>query len=217
MLCLCPLCLESAPCHQFCAHCSAQLLTQGHHCQLCFEVIPTPLTCCAHCLKSPLPWERLSAVNAFREPWASLIKQLKYRRQLSLVYPMAELLARQIRKEVRQQPAWQLVAMPMHSQRLKERGFNQAALLAQALADKLRLPYVQPLYRKTNTTALEQLTRAQRQQTVANAFACKPIRGHWILVDDVLTTGASMLAAGRTMRAAGAQRLWIATLAKTPD
>jgi len=219
MLCLCPLCLEPAACHQFCPECANTLMASGHCCQQCAEPMAWGMRFCRGCVELRAPWERLSVVAAFASPWSDLIKQLKYRNQLNLVAPMAHLLAQRIvsHRSFNTEVTWRLVALPMHSQRLQARGFNQAALLAQALGKSLRLAYAQPLWRIQHTEALESLTRSQRQQAVANAFACEPIRGAWILVDDVFTTGASMTAATKALRLAGANRVWLATLAKTPN
>lgn len=216
MLCLCPLCYESAPCHRFCTHCRSALLSNQSVCQQCGDLVAQSQHFCSSCLAKSLPWERLSVVASFIEPWSSLIKKFKYQRQFSLINPMAQLLAERIQIHLTHQSQWQLVAMPMHSQRLKERGYNQAALLAQRLSQELGLNYQQPLWRHRETTALERLNRAERQQMVDQAFSCSPITGHWMLVDDVFTTGASMLAASKTLKTSGAQRIWLATLAKTP-
>jgi ComF family protein len=209
--------MEFAPCRQFCASCSHALLSQGPFCEQCNISITASERFCRRCLDLTLPWERLTVVGPFTEPWASLIKQLKYRRQLNLVAPMAQLLAHQIQATYTHQHSWHVVAMPMHPQRLKQRGFNQAALIAEAVARTLRLSLQQPLWRKHNTKPLEKLSRTQRQETVRHAFACHPVRGNWILIDDVFTTGASMLAASQVLKQAGADRIGLATLARTPD
>lgn len=217
MFCQCPLCLEPAPCHQFCAHCSHALLSSNLLCQQCCE--PSSQRFCKHCIDHFAPWERLSVVGPFIEPWSILIKQLKYQHKLTLVQPMAHLMAERIlsHRKTMVQTTWRITAMPMHSQRLNKRGYNQAACLAQALSRALKLPYLQPLWRKYHTQPLTHLNRAQRHQTIAQAFACTPIQGSWLLVDDVFTTGASMMAASQTLRQAGASRIWLATLAKTPN
>lgn len=218
MLCLCPLCMETSPCKKFCMDCSRALLCPKPRCQQCGEQLAKPQLFCRNCIESLVPWERLSIVGPFVEPWSILIKQLKYQRKLTLLHPMAHLLAQSILAQRNRltQTAWHIAAMPMHSQRLEQRGYNQSGLLAQALSQLLNLPYQQPLWRKHHTEPLEQLNRAQRQQTMAHAFACQPLTGSWILVDDVFTTGASMMAASQAMKQAGAHRVWLATLAKTP-
>jgi len=104
-----------------------------------------------------------------------------------------------------------VLPMPLSRQRLQERGFNQALLLARALAPtKTR---AQLLLRVQDTPAQSSLSRAQRLRNVQHAFAVDPLRQtsirekRVVLVDDVMTSGATLAAAARSLRRAGAAHI----------
>ncbi len=110
--------------------------------------------------------------------------------------------------------------MPLSQQRLAERGFNQALLLAQAVAaPKTRHGM---LLRIRDTSPQLALSATERARNVQGAFAVDPLRAHRmrgtdaVLVDDVMTSGASLFAAARTLREAGAARVTAIVLARTP-
>ncbi|PJF36968.1 MAG: hypothetical protein CUN49_02720 [Candidatus Thermofonsia Clade 1 bacterium] len=104
-----------------------------------------------------------------------------------------------------------IVALPLHSQRLAQRGYNQSALLAQALATHLKLPYLpQAAQRIRHTAPQVGLNRQERAANVAGAFQADPesVRGlRLILVDDVVTTGATLRACAEALRRAGATEI----------
>ena len=111
--------------------------------------------------------------------------------------------------------------MPLSAERLRARGFNQALGLARCL-DPHKVQ-AQLLLRVRDTTAQNLLTRAERQRNVRDAFAVEPLRSgelpgrRIMLVDDVMTSGASLHAAARTLRAAGAQHITAVVVARTPE
>ena len=112
-----------------------------------------------------------------------------------------------------------VVPMPLARERLAERGYNQALLLARHLApDKTDATL---LLRTRHTAAQSALTRAERLQNVQGAFAVEPLRAHElrgrrvVLVDDVMTTGASLRAAASALRLAGAAHITALVFART--
>jgi ComF family protein len=113
-----------------------------------------------------------------------------------------------------------LVPVPIHPQRRRERGFDQAELLAEAAAGHLRLPVALALMRTEHTAAQHSLGRAERARNVGGAFTVRPglgerVRGHWpILVDDVATTGATLSGCAAALHAAGALAVSAITLAR---
>ncbi len=110
-----------------------------------------------------------------------------------------------------------VTAVPLHARRLRERGYNQAALLAQDLAERFRWAFVpQALVRTRETASQAQLNAHERRQNVAGAFVAAPrsVRGRGVLVvDDVLTTGATLTACAEALRAAGATHVFGLTVA----
>ncbi len=112
-----------------------------------------------------------------------------------------------------------LVAVPLHPRRLRERGFNQAALLAQELAARADRPCCpDALVRRLDTAPQAGLTAAERRRNVRTAFAVRrkaSIHGRTVtLVDDVVTTGATALACGRELLAAGAREVRLVSVAR---
>lgn len=113
-----------------------------------------------------------------------------------------------------------VVPVPLHKARLRERGYNQSLLLAQVAGDVWRLPVREEvLVRTVNTRHQVELPRAQRLTNVAGAFAVpeqarEAVRGqHILLIDDVMTTGSTLLACARALHEAGAAAVESVTLA----
>jgi ComF family protein len=112
-----------------------------------------------------------------------------------------------------------LVPVPLSNQRLKSRGFNQALLLAQQLDPQKTC--TRTLLRIADTAPQSRLNRAQRMRNVQHAFAVEPAQAaalqgqRLVLVDDVMTSGASLFAAAKTLRAAGAAHISAVVFART--
>jgi ComF family protein len=107
-------------------------------------------------------------------------------------------------------PAW-LVPVPIHPERLRERGYNQAALLAAGLGRVVRLPGKELLMRRRATTRQHRLDRAARLRNLRDAFAVRPdacAPPVVILVDDILTTSATLEACAAVLRDAGAEHVY---------
>jgi ComF family protein len=150
---------------------------------------------------------------------ATAIRRLKYEDRPYLARPLGELLrgacrAAEARADV-------VIPVPLHLRRLAERGYNQSALLAAHVARELRAPLrTSVLTRTVDTVPQVELDGDSRRQNVENAFvvnAPASLRGRAVaLVDDVSTTGATLRACGRALRAAGAELVMGFTLACTP-
>ena len=143
------------------------------------------------------------------------VQHLKYRGVRTLVPEMARPMAWELAVTV--PPPFTLVPVPLHPRRLRERGFNQAELLARELARLLDAPLLTGLLRRTADTSsqVETATRAERLQNVRDAFASTgTLDGEAVvLVDDVTTTGATLSSAARALRSAGASRVYGLTYA----
>lgn len=164
--------------------------------------------------RSPLAGQ--AAAGVYAGPLAAAVRALKYRGRRGLARPLAELLAAGPLKPI---PAPELVVpIPLHPDRERSRGYNQAALLGKELARLLGVP-CEPrgLVRTRPTASQVGLSAAARRENVRGAFRCpRPdlVQGRRVwLVDDVITTGATAAEAAQTLRRAGARQVWAVAVA----
>ncbi len=142
-------------------------------------------------------------------PLDALVHGLKYHGRRDLARPLGRILADRVDPGL---AGACLTAVPLHRTRLRARGYNQAGLLAGAAAPRWGCPPVPDALRRPRATrAQARLPESSRAGNVAGAFECREgawIAGRsWVLVDDVATTGSTLLAAARALEAAGAARV----------
>ena len=148
-----------------------------------------------------------------------LILALKYAGRLSLVPFFASNMAEEILRCLGRSPADRVLPVPLHPARLRERTFNQAELLADAVARRMGIPCEKELLIRCRPTRPQaELTREQRAGNVRGAFDLRQgsrLKGlRLILVDDVLTTGATAEACAGLLKSAGARTVWVVTAAR---
>ena len=198
----------------FCPRCRETLCeVPAAHCPTCGE--PDVAGTCAHCLADPPAYERVVAPFLHGGALADAIHRLKYEDRPQLAPALASLIAPALSPEL----DWcDLVApISLHAHRLRTRGYDQALLLARALAQPAGRPVVARAVRRVkDTTPQVGKDRAQRRENVAQAFAGNPeVAGKKVLlVDDVLTTGATAHAAAQACRMVGAVAVRVAALAR---
>jgi ComF family protein len=191
----------------------------GPRCQRCHTQISSP-GICRQCTYRPLSLSGLRAVSAYQEPLRACIHALKYDGNRRLAEPLGALLAQVY--VVYGLQADIIVPVPLHSERERQRGYNQSHLLARVCADHLRIPLNSAcVIRIRPTQAQAHLTASERQQNVAGAFGCAPafatetLHGRRILlIDDVCTTGATLESCAAPLFAAGAASVWGLVLAR---
>jgi ComF family protein len=158
----------------------------------------------------------IRSLASYEGPLERAIHRFKYRGWRCLAEPLAELLFESL--ALNPPAASMVIPVPLHSSRLRDRGYNQSALLARRLALALRLDCVErPLRRARATPPQVGQDRLRRFQNVDGAFAWtgKPLRGQPVLLlDDVITTGATLEACATALRAAGAGSISGLTLAR---
>jgi ComF family protein len=220
----CTLCDETADTpHSLCVSCESELPWLGARCQVCALPLPHAGLTCGGCLRRPPRFDRVEAPWRYAFPVDSLITRFKHQAKWPLGRLLGELLSHHLQHafdEGLAQPDL-LLPVPLAERRQRQRGFNQAALLAQWLSEQLQLPVQQHwLQRVIDTPAQQQLDAATRKRNLRRAFALAPasqVSGlHLALVDDVLTTGATAESLARLLKKAGAARVDIYCLARTP-
>ena len=166
----------------------------------------------------PHPLLQLEWCAPFGGTLRRALHALKYAGERRLARPLGEAVARRWRAAGAGGDL--LVPIPVHASRRRERGYDQAELIAAAAAAALPLPWLPALERTRATTAQYHLDRHHRAANVDDAFGVRPeaaraIRGRWIvLVDDVVTTGSTLCAAGEALLAAGATAVSAITVAR---
>ncbi|MEN9932128.1 MAG: hypothetical protein RIS17_701 [Pseudomonadota bacterium] len=205
---------------RFCAACFTQLQALGPpQCACCGDPLPhegDPAALCGACLADPPPFTRARAPLAYGGPARQLVLALKHGRRLHLARMMARAMLR-VAGEIPADAV--IVPVPSHRIRLWQRGFNQAAAIARQLARQSGRPLVvDALARVKPTPSTKGLTRAARQRNVIGAFrVARPeaIKGKVvILIDDVMTTGATVSACAAQLRRAGARQVEVLTYAR---
>ncbi len=191
-------------------------------CRLCARPLALDGAICGRCLRRPPPAGRVLALWRYAPPAADLVAALKYRADLGLLPTLADALAARIRSAYGDEPLpQQLLPVPLHDRRLRQRGFNQAGELAATLGRTLALPVIDGrLQRVVDTPDQIGLSAGERRRNLRQAFALRAGRGpalagHVALLDDVLTTGATALAAVRVLQRAGVARVDVWCLART--
>ncbi len=187
-----------------CAACIAELPALPRSCPRC--ALPSPAgAVCGSCLTHPPHFDATLALWRYEFPCDGLVQALKYRGRLALAGFFARSLASRPMPEVDL-----IVPMPLHPKRLAERGFNQAFEIARGLARHLRRP-VEPrgVLRVKDTLPQTDLPYEERAKNVRGAFLCKPdLSGASVAVlDDVMTTGATLDELARALKRAGATRV----------
>ena len=194
-----------------CTACHAALPWQGPACLHC--ALPLPQAgVCGHCLGQPPPLDATRAVFDYGFPLDRLLPRLKFHGDFAAGRVLAQAMAERCAALPRPDA---IVPIPLHRTRLRQRGYDQARELATPLARALHLPLLaNALQRRKTTTAQSRLDAVARQRNLRDAFVVADrtdVPAHVVLVDDVMTTGATLHAAARALRGAGVQRVdaWV--------
>ena len=193
-----------------CDACGAPLPGQGE---------PDPGVLCDDCMTIARPWSKGRSVMVYKDKARRFVLQLKHGDRTDLVRAAGPWLARHARDLLT--PETLVLPIPLHQLRLLKRRYNQAALLADALGRTGALPVIpDALIRTRHTKPLEGHNRDQRFEALESAIAVNPRHAATLdgasvlLVDDVMTSGATFAAATEACHAAGAQRVCVLALAR---
>ncbi|MCD9032453.1 ComF family protein [Luteimonas sp. Y-2-2-4F] len=213
----CPVCREPAE-DGLCEPCARALPWLGPACARC----AAPLAgadgadaTCGDCLRRPPPFERARAAFRYGFPLDRLLPRFKFHRDLACGRLLARWMLAACADAAR---PGALVPLPLHPARLRERGYDQALELARPLARGLGLPLRTDLLQRVRATAPQsRLDAAARRRNVRGAFrGAAGAPRHVALVDDVMTTGATLAEAARALKRAGAARVDVWVCARVP-
>jgi ComF family protein len=177
---------------------------------------------CVDCLRRPPPFDAAVAAVDYAFPWDGLITRWKFHGQPELTRGLASRLVDAVRRSPDARVDL-LLPMPLGDKRLRERGYNQAWELARIASARLGLPSSSDVLRRWRDTPHQVgLTRSERAANLRHALwvdpaLAGPLQGRRVaLIDDVMTTGASVEAASRALKLAGAGQVQVWVLARTP-
>lgn len=222
----CPACGDAVtdP-HALCAACwgKMEFISEPmcHHCGLPFEYHVGEHGICGECMAAPPAFTRARSVFKYNDLSRSQVLAFKFHDRTQLAPLFGQWLA-QASSQAFIAQCEMIIPVPLHYRRLVARRYNQAVLLAQALARHVQLPvHSHLLLRRKATTPQSGLSRAGREANVRGAFTVpkqlRPqLRGKKVLlIDDVMTTGATLSACARALHDAGVVDVYVLTLART--
>ncbi|MGH8029545.1 MAG: ComF family protein [Arenimonas sp.] len=200
-----------------CAACAAALPWNRSACARCGLPLPVAAPLCGRCLRAPPAFASTFAPWLYAFPLDRLLPRLKFHGDLAA----GALVAGRMLEAMRPVPRpHALVPVPLHRDRLRERGYDQALELARPLARGLAVPLRVDLLRRVRaTTAQSALAAGARRRNVRGAFAAganHDVPAHVALVDDVMTTGATLGECARVLHAAGVARVDVWVAARVP-
>ncbi|MXV44581.1 ComF family protein [Saccharibacter sp. 17.LH.SD] len=226
-------------CPPTCLSCGADIMAGGVLCSSCFASLrfiakPFCARCgepfalpalgfgtgvCARCREVPPLWGRACAALIYDDAARRLIFPLKYADRSSYARRLAQFMVRAGR-DILNEPSY-LIPVPLHRQKLRQRRYNQAALLARCIGKESGMPVIiDGLLRQRHTRPLAHLTIAERRDELHDVFQVKELysdvlRGKKIvLIDDILTTGATAEACTRALLAVGCQSVDVLVMAR---
>jgi len=220
----CPICLRSlpvsAPESPFCALCSSAItpLPPGRcsRCALPFIATSSSSHLCADCCRKLPAFSAVYAAGLYAGALKRALQRFKYSGAVDLDRPLAKLLEIQIPPVVGNEV---IVPVPLHLSRLRRRGYNQSLLLARVLAHNLRITLDHSSLRRVVDSHSQQgLDARQRARNLCNAFiGTRRLDGRSVLlVDDVMTTGATVAACTQVLYDVGVRRVNVAVIARAP-
>lgn len=202
----CFLCGESSTL-ALCAGCLADLPYQNTACICCADVLKEAGVC-PRCQKQPPPYTHTQAVFSYIYPIDKLIPAAKFNQNLTVLNILGNLMAQHLTIEP---PPDVLIPVPLHSKRLRQRGYNQSLELAKCISKHTGIPLdYYACKRIKNTLPQTTLYGDERQTNLVGAFTVERLKPQWrhiVLVDDVMTTGSTVTELALVFKKAGVQRV----------
>lgn len=220
-----------------CEYCKVGFEHNRHACSVCQRPLSqqqiaqhdSQQSLCGKCQAAPPPYYRCLAPLRYEGTTRILIQNIKFHQQAHFIQPLMEIVRDHLVTYYSQNAPWpnQIVFVPSHPQRIKERGFCQTQIMVNTLHSLLKstltsdLPYIatrNPIHKSVHTQAQHTLSRKLRIQNQQGVYQVQgPIEEHVALFDDVMTTGSTLESCTKALQRKGAKRVDIWVIARTPD
>ena len=220
----CLLCGQSLPIdhskQSFCRDCLTSLTTLSPaHCPCCAQPFPdsTSIHLCGNCLKRPPAFSIVHAAGLYQDGIKDAVHRLKYRNQVNLARPLGQLLGKVVEAAAGDFVPDSIVPVPLHPDRLRQRGYNQALEVARPIAQQLNVSIDTGLLQRVRRTPPQQgLSAIERRSNLRNAFdlTTAPSVKRILLVDDVMTTGETVRECCRTLLVGGIREVQVAVVGR---
>ncbi|MFQ5646949.1 MAG: phosphoribosyltransferase family protein [bacterium] len=220
---LCPLCREKLfDFSPLCPVCLENFLVIGEACEFCGQPLFTGesrLTRCGNCRPVNPRADRTASLFFYDDALKEAIPLFKYRGHTRIGRVLARRMAESLDTYPEMAALDGIIPVPLHPARLRERGFNQSVILARAISRRFDLPLLSNLVKKTgNVHSQVGLSRSERKRMIKGSFAVAKgesvKNGRFLVVDDVLTTGATSSEICKVLKKSGAAYLWFYSLAR---
>lgn len=220
----CLLCGDLNP-QRICQQCKIYFQPPQKPCKRC--AIPLPLSgqhhepICGECLKTPPSYDHVFTPYVYEQPLAKLIQDFKHKGHEHIGRALADLLCESVKTYFEKNFSLfpdRIIAVPLHWRRQWQRGFNQAETFASALRDQLGIKELTKVKRLNNTDSQKGLNREQRLKNLRGSFSVIEALGgkNIAIIDDVMTTGATVNTLAKALKHAGAVQVCVIALARTP-
>ncbi len=206
-----------------CWDCLAEVpFIRDPYCDLCGDPVDGAVEhdyICSWCLQHAPAFDQARSAVRYRGGVREMLQHFKYHNATYAAHDLALLLAGCVKAHLLQGGIDAIAYVPLHPRKARARSFNQARLLGEQLSRQLQIPLERNALRRVRWTSTQtRLSAAERRANVSNAFVC-PIPDwvdgrRWLIVDDVMTTGATVDACARVLKQHGARRVVVATVAR---
>ena len=219
--CLCLCCEKKISQGYLCGECEGKIVfLSPPRCRYCLRPLSiNPSGSCQECSRKIYPYQRLISATAYKEPLASLIHLFKYRNCDYLAGFLSSLIVKHLGKIGFNPNRYQLITpVPLHKDKLKIRGYNQAGLLSKLLSNYFKIPFRDDIIGNANIRPSQtKLRKEKREKNVQGVFVVQEDLGNKniILADDIFTTGSTASACSRALKEKGAGNITVITLSKT--
>lgn len=203
-----------------CQECLKQIIFLKNSCQICGRgLLDESENLCHYCQDKRFYFAQSRSIGLYSDLLKEMILQFKYEKNLSLLATLVEIIETGFREYYRKKDINQIVYVPIHKKRFKQRGFNQAKLLSEKLSEKTKIELNNGLKRVRETPALYNYAFDEREEILKDSFALDKQNYDFkdkklLLVDDVFTTGATCNELSKLLKIEGkAKEVYVITLA----